>query len=377
MGPPVHKRRRKRDQSAVEVNAPPKILRKDHASLDSAHDTRGGKSIAATGLGPELQSHTPMQQSVSDPDPLSYAKPVTMLTSRAALFHEFRSSKKATVAADPDFENTSFTSLAGSPGRPGGPPSTARAIESEKKNLKVLLKAEADMKKAAEAKNAELAKVTGKERIKAAFEEFKKYEDDRVEKRCAEMDARLDALSIDFDDELYPYMLTAFANVLTAGIAKGMSEGLEYGVKQGEAKLDLAEIKAYNPEADDKYVAALYALKDLSSSQLKIPVYPEVRDPKDPWAYKEEILLKDAIAANVSRAEKKKKCRIVCRTHGVGSAHHARSDGVPVLVPTVVPQGIDILLADAATQTDVPEDEASPKLIRSKSLPPMYNLDWP
>nr|GFD38447.1 hypothetical protein [Tanacetum cinerariifolium] len=54
--------------------------------------------------------------------------------------------------------------------------------------------------------------------------------------------------------------------------------------------------------------------------------------------------------ANVSRVDKKKKCRIVCRTHGVGSAHHARSDGVSVSMPTVVPQGLAILLADTATQ---------------------------
>ncbi|GKB91085.1 hypothetical protein Tco_0963357 [Tanacetum coccineum] len=54
-----------------------------------------------------------------------------------------------------------------------------------------------------------------------------------------------------------------------------------------------------------------------------------------------------------------------------------RSDGVPVSVPTVAPQGLAILLADAAMQTDISEDEASSKLLRSKSLPPMYNLDWP
>ncbi|GKG58063.1 hypothetical protein Tco_0589674, partial [Tanacetum coccineum] len=79
-------------------------------------------------------------------------------------------------------------------------------------------------------------------------------------------------------------------------------------------------------------------------------VYPEVRHPKDPWSFKEEILLEDAIVANISRAEKKKKCRVVCRTHRVGSAYHARSDGVPVSVPTVAPQGLAILLADATTQ---------------------------
>nr|GFB14351.1 hypothetical protein [Tanacetum cinerariifolium] len=50
-------------------------------------------------------------------------------------------------------------------------------------------------------------------------------------------------------------------------------------------------------------------IRDLrpSSSQLTIPVYPEVRDPQNPWACKEEIALADAIAANISRAEKKKK----------------------------------------------------------------------
>ncbi|GKA78504.1 hypothetical protein Tco_0785041 [Tanacetum coccineum] len=120
----------------------------------------------------------------------------------------------------------------------------------------------------------------GEERIQATFEEFKKYKDDRVDKRCAEMDSCLDAMSIDFDEELYTYKLTAiaghrwvirhdlrlavmkcaesielrqtFANVVSAGIAKGMSKGLEYGVKQGDAKLDLAAIEAYDAEADDK-----------------------------------------------------------------------------------------------------------------------------
>ncbi|GJS76804.1 hypothetical protein Tco_0726685 [Tanacetum coccineum] len=284
-------------------------------------------------------------------------------------------------------------------------------LRNQTQNLETLLEAEVDMNKAAEANNADLAgeleslrtqlsnlqvsnqqlsqqvsslqcKIIGEEKIKAAFEEFKNHEDEKVERRCAEMDARLDALSIDFDEELYPHMLTAiagrrwviehslrlavmkcaesaelrqgFADVVSAGIAKGMSEGLKHRVEHGKAQLDL--------EAPQFH---------------KIPVYPEVRDPKDPWAYKEEILLEDAIASNVSLAEKKKKYRIVCRTHGVGSAHHARSDGVPVSVPTVVPQGLAILLADAATQTDVPEDESSPKLSRSKSLPSMYNLDWP
>ncbi|GKE04626.1 hypothetical protein Tco_1396644, partial [Tanacetum coccineum] len=215
-----------------------------------------------------------------------------------------------------------------------------------------------------------------------------RYEDDKVEQRCAEMDARLDKLSIDFDEELYPHMLTvitgrrwlirhglrlavlkraesseirqAFTDVVSAGLAKGMSEGLQYGIEHGKVGRDLGDVEAYDLEANDKFVKALQDLKDLkypiwihdlrpSSSKLKIPIYPEVCDPKDPWAVKEEISLEDAIATNISRTEKKKKCRVVCRTHGVGSAHHARSNGVVVSVPTAAPQGLAILLMDAAT----------------------------
>ncbi|GKE86225.1 hypothetical protein Tco_1559967, partial [Tanacetum coccineum] len=68
----------------------------------------------------------------------------------------------------------------------------------------------------------------------------------------------------------------AFTNVVSAGIAKGMNEGLEYGVKQGEAKLDLTAIEAYDPDADDKYVAALHALKDL-----KYPLVDQLEKLKD------------------------------------------------------------------------------------------------
>nr|GFC68703.1 hypothetical protein [Tanacetum cinerariifolium] len=89
-----------------------------------------------------------------------------------------------------------------------------------------------------------------------------------------EIDARLDALSIDFDEELYLHMLTAiagrrwvighglrlvvmncgestelrqaFEDVVSAGIAKGMSKGLKYGVEHGKANLSLEAIEAYD-----------------------------------------------------------------------------------------------------------------------------------
>ncbi|GJW49135.1 hypothetical protein Tco_0090486 [Tanacetum coccineum] len=185
----------------------------------------------------------------------------------------------------------------------------------------------------------------------------------------------------------------AFANVVSAGLAKGMSEDLKYGIEHGKAGRELTIAEEYDPEADEKLkdapieviMASLYLesdsredapqwIRDLRpiSSQLKIPIYHEVRNLEDPWAIKEEMPLEDVIAGNISRTKKKRKFWVVCCTHGVGSTHHARSNGVPVSMSTVAPQGLAILLADAATQI---EDEVSPRLLRSKSLPPMYNLD--
>nr|GEY71922.1 hypothetical protein [Tanacetum cinerariifolium] len=186
-------------------------------------------------------------------------------------------------------------------------------LRNQTKNLKIVLEAEVDMKKAVSDLQAQ---VTGEEKMKAAFEEFKRYEDDKVEQRCAEMDARLDKLSVDFNEELYPHMLTAIAR----GLAKGMSKGLKHGIKHGRAGRDLADIEAYDPlerlkdAPIDVIMASLYLESDSgeaapqwirelrpSSSQLNIPVYTEVRGLKDPWSFKEEILLEDAIAANISR----------------------------------------------------------------------------
>nr|GEU36476.1 transposase (putative), gypsy type [Tanacetum cinerariifolium] len=497
------------------------LLRVPLWSKNAAREgTMGGKSLAAIELGMGstrlvYASHgAPVD--VSDLDPLSFADP----QSRPAV-DVTQSSKGSAAAGDPESENTSFTSMVGSPEsiyRPEWGITNGCLLDAPEacqdlvdhiaspgyflelrhlhnddflkqynvnlarqvamgSQLRLRFEHEAKLLKksvaqTAENKSAELSKelenmralfsdlhvsnnrlsqqvstlqeqVMGEEKLKFAFEEFKQYEDNRVEQHCAEMDARLDALSIDFDEELYPHMLTAiagrrwvigrglrlammkcgestelrqaFADVVSAGIAKGMSEGLKHGVEHGKAKLDLEAIEVYDPEAEAKYIAALYALKNPkyplvdqleslkdapmdvimtslhlendtgddtpqwirelcpSSSQLTIPVYPEARDPMDPWACKEEILLVDAIAANISRVEKKKKCRVVCRTHGVGSAHHARSDGVSVSVPTVAPQGLAILLADAATQTKISKDEASPRLLRSSSLRAMHS----
>nr|GEW38091.1 hypothetical protein [Tanacetum cinerariifolium] len=412
---------------------PPLITEKyPQREITGFHGNRDGYHCLRT-CDQEIPVHT---KGVSDPDSLSYVKLRSAREKDVA-----QCSRKAVVTEDSDSEkSTSFTSMFGSLGsiyQPGWgvtnnscldtlvayqdmvdhivPPGLwfeqetkllkkavaqvarrdqrIKAREKHIQNLKALLEVEVDIKGAVEAKNVKLAKemeslraqLMGEERIKDAFKEFKKYEDDRI-----------------------------IGHGLRLAVMK-----LKYGVEHGKAKVDLAAIEAYDPEANTKYVAALHALKDLkyplvdqleklkyapidvimaslflksdygedapqwicelrpSSSQLKILVYPEVHNSKDPWSFKDEILLEDAIASNVSYAKKKKKCQVVCRTHRVIFAHHAMSDGVLVLVPTVAPQGLAILLADAATQIEIIEDEASPRLIRSESLPPLYNLEWP
>nr|GEV54231.1 putative transposase (putative), gypsy type [Tanacetum cinerariifolium] len=471
---------RKRGRDGADANAPPKVLRRDYADPRPTGSTRGGKSLAAIELGMASTRLAPVPESapadVSDPDPLYFADPrsfqgtvaVRDLDSKNASFASAVGSLESIYRPEWGVANGSLLDtpeacqdLVDHVAPPGyfselrhlhndeflrqynvnlarqvamGSQLRLRfeqeanllrkyvaqvarrdkriqAREHEIKNLEALLKAEANMKKAAEDKSARLSQEL--EDIRALFSDLQ---------RCTKLDARLDALSIDFDEELYSHMLTAiaggrwmiehglrltvmkcgeslelrqaFTDVVSAWIAKGMSEGFRHGVEHGQAQLTLDSIETYDPKAETKYIAALQALKDLkyplvdqleglkdapmdvimaalylesdtgddapqwvrdlhpSSSQLTIPVYPEACDPVSPWAYKEEMLLVDAIAANISHAEKKKKCRIVCRTHGVGSAHHARSDGVPVFTPTVVPQGLALLLADAATQTD-------------------------
>nr|GEV42955.1 hypothetical protein [Tanacetum cinerariifolium] len=233
--------------------------------------------------------------------------------------------------------------------------------------------------------------VSGEETSKAAFEDYKRQKDQMVEQRWV-IGHGLRLAMMKCAESLE--MRQAFADVVFVGVAKGMSEGLKHGVEHGHAQRTVESLEAYDPEAEAKFAAALQWLKDLkyplldqleglrdapmdvimaflyleddtredapqfirdlrpNSSQLTIPVYPEVRDPRNPWTCKEEIGLADAIAANISRAEQKKRNHIVCRTHGVGSAHHARSDRVLVSAPIVVPQGLALLLVDAATQIE-------------------------
>ncbi|GKE41511.1 putative gypsy type transposase, partial [Tanacetum coccineum] len=130
-----------------------------------------------------------------------------------------------------------------------------QAMEGEKKSLETLLEAEADIRRAVEAKNAELVKEM--ESLRAQF---------------TELQVSSDGLS----HQVSTLQAQTFANMVSAGITKGFCNGLKYEVEQGEAKLDLAMVEGYDPEAEGKFIATMQALKDL-----KYPLIDELEKLRD------------------------------------------------------------------------------------------------
>nr|GEV80734.1 hypothetical protein [Tanacetum cinerariifolium] len=367
--------------------------------------THGGKPFVAMGLG--MGSTHPVSASrgapidVRDLNPLSFADPQSR-----PIADVDQSSKGAALARDLESKNTSFTSMVGAPesiywpewGVTNGclldaleacqdlvdhiaPPrcfselchlynddllkqingNLARQVAMGSQ-LRSRFQQEAKLLKKSVVSTLQ-AQVIGEEKLKAAFKKFKQYEDNLVEQRYAEIDARQDALSIDFDEELYSHMLTAIAGhrwvigyTLRLAVMK---------VEHGKDNLSVEAIEAYDPKAEAKYITTLHALKDL-----KYPIVDQLLSLKD--APTDVIMASLYLESDTGddapyHAVKKKKCRVVCRTHEVGSANYARSDGVPVSVPTVAPQVLAILLADAATQTEISEDGASHR-VRTGSI---------
>nr|GEW59752.1 transposase (putative), gypsy type [Tanacetum cinerariifolium] len=131
-----------------------------------------------------------------------------------------------------------------------------QARELEIKNLEALLEAEANTKKAAEDRSAGLSQ---------------KLENMR-RRWVIGRGLRLAVMKCDESLELRH----AFADAVSAGIAKGLSEGLRHGLEHGQAQLSLESIKAYDPEAEAKFVASLQALKDL-----KYPLVDQLESLKD------------------------------------------------------------------------------------------------
>nr|GFA24106.1 hypothetical protein [Tanacetum cinerariifolium] len=257
--PPAAAESRKRGRDGIDVSAPPKVLRRDHADPRPTGSVHGGKSLAAIQLGLTSTHPAPVPENapagVSDPDPLSFADPQSRYPADIA-----QSSQGTAAAGDPDSKNASSPLSVGFPESHVAPPgyfselrhlhndeflrrynvNLARQVamgsqlrlrfeqeakmlrksvaqvarrdkriqaqELEIKNLETLLEAETNTKKAAEDKSAGLSQelenkraqfsdlqvsnerlsqhvatlqqqVSGEEKLKVAFEEFKWHQD--------------------------------------------------------------------------------------------------------------------------------------------------------------------------------------------------------
>nr|GFA13635.1 hypothetical protein [Tanacetum cinerariifolium] len=140
-------------------------------------------------------------------------------------------------------------------------------------------------------------------------------------------------------------MRQEFADVVSAGIAKGMSEGLKHGVEHGHAQRTVESLEAYDPKAEAKFAAALQSLKDL-----KLPLLDQLKGLKDApmdviiaSLYLEDDTGEDALQFIRDLRPSSSQLTI---------PYIQRSNRVPVSAPIVVPQGLALLLVDAATHTE-------------------------
>nr|GEU60930.1 hypothetical protein [Tanacetum cinerariifolium] len=356
---------RKRGRDGTDVNAPPKSVRRDHADPRPSGSSRGGKSLAAIQLGLASTVFVPEDApaDVSDPDPLSVADP----PSRHPAYVD-QSSQGTAAVGDPESENASSSVEVGSPesiyrlewgvvnGNLLDTPEACQDLAIQRQlslvggnGVTTALEIRTGGKAAEEvrcsggspgqkdsgpgARNKKPGTVTGG---RDEYEESRGRQEcwakPRIRKYACPVlgssaiagrrwviSRRLRLVVMKCDESLE--LRQAFADAVSARIAKGLSEGLRHGLEHGQAQLSLESIEAYDPEAEAKFVAALQALKDLkyplvdqleslkdapmdvimdalylesdtgddaphdihdlrpSSSQLTIPVYPEVHDP--------------------------------------------------------------------------------------------------
>ncbi|GJY90309.1 hypothetical protein Tco_0505505 [Tanacetum coccineum] len=118
----------------------------------------------------------------------------------------------------------------------------------------------------------------------------------RFEENSAQLDARIADVRRYMDNDLYPYMFTAIAGwrwvlghdihlvvtkcaqsaecrsalrkVISFAIDKRIQEGLEAGIEHGRSGRSLAQIEAYDPEVENKYVAAVTNFENVSFALL-------------------------------------------------------------------------------------------------------------
>ncbi|GKA82795.1 hypothetical protein Tco_0789543 [Tanacetum coccineum] len=198
------------------------------------------------------------------------------------------------------------------------------------------------------------------------------------EERAAQLDARIAEVRRDMDTGLYPDMLiaivgrrcvlghgirlammkcaqtferrSALGKVISLAINNVIQQGLEVGIEHEKAGRSLAQVEAYDPEVENKYVAAVGEFENVSFSLLEelealkdsplalimsaltlegdVDSTPELRKLQS-----HEMLLLDAIPAIHERAEKR----------GLDSSSSLAADGTAANVPV---QDSSLVVAD-------------------------------
>ncbi|GKB12694.1 hypothetical protein Tco_0846617 [Tanacetum coccineum] len=134
--------------------------------------------------------------------------------------------------------------------------------------------------------------VVGEGKMREEFALQQDAAERRFAERASELDARIVDVRRDMDNDLYPYMLTVIAGrrwvighglclavykcapsvecrsamgkVISMAINKGIQQGLKAGVVHGKAGRSLAQLEAYDPEVERKYVAAVSEFENIS-----------------------------------------------------------------------------------------------------------------
>nr|GFA53209.1 hypothetical protein [Tanacetum cinerariifolium] len=267
--PPAVQESRKRGHEGIDANAPPKSMRMDHADFRPSGSSRGRKSLAAMQLCLASNVFAQFSRGVAvagDPESENVSSPAEVGSLRSVYRPEWGVTNGSLLdspeacqdlvdhAAPPgyffelrhmhneDFLGQYNINLArqvaiGSQLRlrfeqeakllqksvaqvarrdqriqareePGSSAGLSQELERMRAQFSEL---QVSHERLSQQVDALQHHVSGEETLKAAFEDYKRQQGQMVEQRCAEMDARLDALSIDFDEELYPHMLTAIA----------------------------------------------------------------------------------------------------------------------------------------------------------------------
>ncbi|GJV14380.1 hypothetical protein Tco_1359703 [Tanacetum coccineum] len=214
----------------------------------------------------------------------------------------------------------------------------------------------------------------GKNNHFAGLDEFRQ----RVEGLLEKQEEKLRKLSIEYDEELYPHMLSAiaerrwlishglrlaamstlesqevkqsFGDVVKCALARGKAEAVEELHEKRLLTVPAAQVPGYNDKAYEDVAHATegaeaqpdYFLKP-DVAQLQVPIFARPRDILNPFALEKEIPLKESLEAHAIRLAKKKGVKGKAILCGVGAAHIPRSDGVPVSVATVSPKDSELL----------------------------------